>query len=380
MQIRVLAAAAGLCLLAACSCVGPSESHTLSVDRAPFGVTQSGEPVDLYTLKNANGLTAKVITYGAIIYALETPDRNGRMDNVNLNRETLLEYETKGGGFGALIGRYANRIAKGKLLLDGHEYSLPLNNGPNHIHGGPANFSKRNWKAEPIRERDFVGVKLTYISADGEEGFPGKLNCMVVYTLNNRNEWKMDYTATTDKTTVVNFCNHSYWNLGGTQSGTILDHVLTVNADKYLPVDSGLIPTGELAPVEGTPLDFRRPRPIGERIGYIKEPHFNGGYDHCLVINQAKPGGLTFCAKLEDPKSGRVMKVFTTEPGVQIYSGNAPSGAHVGPGGYPYPKHGGFCLETQHFPDSPNKPQFPTTTLRPGQVFRSTTVHQFSTR
>jgi aldose 1-epimerase len=348
-----------------------------TVEKAPFGSTSDGQQVEVYTLRNSHGLTAKVLTFGAAIYSLEVPDRDAKMANVNANRPGLADYEAKGGAFGSVIGRYANRIGGASFTIDGVKYSLAANNGPNHIHGGPKGFTKRVWKAEPAITKDAAALKLTYTSADGEEGYPGKLTCTLTYELNDRNEWKMDYTANTDKATVLNFANHSYWNLGGAYSGTALDHLLTVNADQVLKVDEMLIPTGEFLPVANSPLDFRQPRRVGERIGEIKEKHFNGGYDHCFVIKQVKPGDLTLCAKLEDPKSGRTMEVLTTEPGVQVYSANAPAGANVGPGGYAYPKHAAVCLETQHYPDSPNKPAFPTTLLKPGETFRSTTIHRF---
>jgi len=348
-----------------------------SVEKVPFGATGDGQAVEMYTLRNSRGLVAKVLTFGAAIYSLEVPDRNGMFTNVNANRPGLADYEAKGGAFGSVIGRFANRIAGASFTIDDVKYPLAANNGPNHIHGGPKGFTKRVWKAEPLASKDAAALRLTYTSADGEEGYPGTLICTLVYELNDRNEWKMDYTAKTDKTTVLNLSNHSYWNLGGAYSGTALDHLLTVNADKVLRVDETLIPTGEFVPVADSPLDFRQPRRVGERIGEIKERHFNGGYDHCFVINHKKPGDLTLCAKLEDQKSGRTMEVLTTEPGVQVYSANAPSGANVGPSGYAYPKHAAVCLETQHFPDSPNKPSFPTTLLKPGETFRSTTIHRF---
>ena len=349
----------------------------MSIERSDFGTTQDGERVELYTLKNANGLTAKVITYGAIIYSLEVPDKDGHFANVTANCASLADYETKSPCFGALIGRYANRIARGQFTLDGRRISLPLNAGPNHIHGGVRGFHKRVWKAEPIRGNDFVGIKLTYVSKDGEEGYPGKLVATVAYELNNRNEWKMDYTATTDKTTVVNLTNHAYWNLAGAQSGTVLDQVLTVNADKYLLADDALIPTGEIVPVQGTPVDFRKPHRVGERMHEVKEKQFGGGYDHCLVINHQKPGALDSCAKLTDPASGRTMEVSTTQPGVQIFSANFQPDALTGPGGYVYPRHLGLCLEAQHFPDSPNQPRFPSTVLHPGEIYHEETVHKF---
>ena len=349
----------------------------MSIERSDFGTTQDGEKVELYTLKNANGLTAKVLTYGAIIYSLEVPDKHGAFTNVTANCASLADYENKSPCFGALIGRYANRIAGAQFTLEGHRISLPLNAGPNHIHGGIRGFHKRVWKAEPIRRKDFVGLKLTYVSKDGEEGYPGKLVCTVLYELNNHNEWKMDYSAQTDKTTVVNLTNHSYWNLAGAQSGTVLDQVLTVSANKYLLADNALIPTGETVPVEGTPVDFRTPHPVGQRMQDIKEKQFGGGYDHCMVIDHEKPGTLDFCAKLEDPASGRTMEVFTTQPGVQIFSANFQLNGLAGPGGYAYPRHLGLCLETQHFPDSPNKPQFPSTVLHPGETYHEVTVHKF---
>lgn len=367
------------CGLALAGGIGPASAASAkpSVEPAAFGVTSDGQPVEIYTLRNSHGWTAKVLTFGAAIYSLEVPDRQGRLANITANRQSLADYETKGGAFGSVLGRYANRIGGGKLVVDGKTYSLPLNNGPNHIHGGPKGFNKRVWKAQALPRKDAAALKLTYTSVDGEEGYPGTLVCTIVYELNDRNEWKMDYTATTDKPTVVNLSNHAYWNLAGAYAGTVLDHLLTVNADEVLRVDETLIPTGEMAAVAGTPLDFRRPRRVGERIAEITENHFNGGYDHCFVVRHKKPGNLTLCATLKDLKSGRVMEVLTTEPGVQVYSANFPSGSVVGPDHYAYPKHAGLCLETQHFPDSPNKPNFPSTLLKPGQVFRSTTLHRF---
>jgi aldose 1-epimerase len=369
---------AALCLFGWVGVMTAQESAMkLSVKRESFGTTQQGEPVELYTLKNRKGVTAKVITYGAIIYSLEVPDKDGRFTNVNASCASLADYENKSPCFGAVIGRYANRIAQAEFSLDGRKISLPRNAGPNHIHGGIRGFHKRVWKAEPTRGADFVGLKLTYEARDGEEGYPGNLTCTVQYELNDRNEWKMDYSATTDKTTVVNLTNHSYWNLAGAESGTVLDEILTVNADKYLLADDALIPTGEMVPVDGTPVDFRKPHPIGERMSQIKDKQFGGGYDHCLVVNRKQPGGLVSCANLKDPSSGRTMEVLTTQPGVQIFTANFPSGAFSGPGGYAYPRHLGICFETQHFPDSPNKPQFPTTVLKPGETFRETTLLRF---
>jgi aldose 1-epimerase len=354
----------------------PSPRST-TIDKAPFGTTRSREPVDLFTLRNSQGVTAQVITFGAIIYSLEVPDRAGHFTNVTANCASLADYENRSPCFGALIGRYANRISGAQFPLAGRQVLVTRNSGPHHIHGGARGFDKRVWQAEPIQARDAVSLKLTYTSADGEEGFPGTLQCTVLYELNNRNEWRMEYTARTDKTTVVNLSNHAYWNLAGAYSGTVLDQILTANADQYLLADELLIPTGQIRPVEGTPLDFRNPHAIGERMGQIKEKQFNGGYDHCLVSNRKTPGELVSCAKLKDPKSGRTMEVLTTEPGVQIFTANFGPGAFNGPGGYPYPRHLGLCLETQHYPDSPNKPEFPSTTLEPGQIYQSVTIHRF---
>jgi aldose 1-epimerase len=359
----------------------PAESpaqFSLGIEKMPFGKTRDGQAVDLYLLRNANGLTAKVMTYGAILYSFEMPDRDGKFANLTANRETVADYEARSAAFGALIGRYANRIANASFPLDGKTVKVTANAGKHHIHGGAKGLDKIVWTAETVRGNDFVGLKLSYLSKDGEEGYPGNLHCTVVYELNNRNEWKMRYTATTDKPTVVNLSNHAYWNLAGVYSGDMLDQVLEVNADNYLLADEALIPTGAFAPVEGTPVDFRTPRRIGERIGQVKEKQFNGGYDHCMVVNREKPGELVFTARMKDPKSGRVMEVWTTEPGVQIYSANFGPGAFEGPKGYPYPRHLGLCLETQHYPNSPNQPQFPSTMLRPGETYRSTTIHKFS--
>jgi aldose 1-epimerase len=348
-----------------------------TVEKAAFGKTKDGQAVELYTLKNTKGITANVMTYGAIIYSLETPDREGHVANVTANRETLADYEERSACFGSLIGRYANRIARGEFSLDGKRYLLAKNGGPNHIHGGVKGFDKRVWKAEPSLNPASAALKLTYTSKDGEEGYPGTLACTVVYELTEQNEWKMNYSTETDKPTPVNLCNHAYWNLAGAYSGTVLHQVLVVNADKYLAVDETLIPTGEMLPVDGTPLDFRSPHAIGERIGQITGRQFGGGYDHCLVINRKLAGDLVLCAKLKDPKSGRTMEVFTTEPGVQVYSANVSSGSLTGPQGYAYPRHLGLCLETQHFPDSPNRPEFPSTIVRPGTTYRASTVLKF---
>jgi len=348
-----------------------------TVEKKPFGQTKAGVPVSLYTLDNGTGMRAGILTLGAIIYFVEAPDRDGRLANVTLNRETAAEYEEKSFGFGSLIGRYANRIAKGRFTLDGHEYPLAVNAAPNHIHGGLRGFDKRIWAAEPLQDGESAGVRLTYLSVDGEEGYPGNLRCVVTYRLTRNQQFWMEFTATTDKPTVVNLCNHAYWNLAGAESGDVLGQILTTKADQYLPADASLIPTGEILPVAGTPLDFSTPHTIGERIGDFSEPQFKGGYDHCLVVERTRAGDRVPCARLEDPKSGRFMEVSTTAPGMQLYSGNFPAGAITGPGGYPYPAHPGLAIETQAFPDSPNQPKFPSVVLRPGATYRSVTVLRF---
>jgi aldose 1-epimerase len=348
-----------------------------SVQSEPFGATKDGVPVQMFILRNTHDVTVKIITYGGIIYSVEVPDKEGKFANITANRETVADYEKKSACFGALLGRFANRIANGKFTLDGKEYQVTRNAGPNHIHGGARGFDKCVWQGQAIPSPKGAAVRLVYDSKDGEEGYPGALTCTVDYELSNENEFSIRYSAVTTKPTVINLSNHAYWNLAGAYSGNILDHILQVNADKYLLADGALIPTGELAPVEGTPVDFRSPHRVGERIADIKERQFNGGYDHCLVINRAKPGELVRCALLKDPKSGRTMEVSTTEPGVQLYSANFADGSFTGPAGYSYPRHLGLCLETQHFPDSPNKPQFPSTVLRPGVRFSSITVYRF---
>jgi aldose 1-epimerase len=347
------------------------------VPREAFGTTRNGEAVELYTLKNAGGLTAKVVTYGAIMYSFEAPDRQGRFTNVTANRPTLADYEEKSPGFGAPIGRYANRIAQARFYLDGQEYSITRNHGQHSLHSGPRHFGKRVWKAEPFEKPGTRGLKLRITSPDGDEGFPGTVQCTLTYELNDANEWHMNWEATTDKATHLNVTHHGYWNLAGAYSGDVLGHVLSVNASHALAVDEFLIPTGEIQSVNGTPLDFRKPHRIGERMSQITGKQFLGGYDHCLVLDKRFPGELSVCGKLLDPASGRSMEVLTTEPGVQVFSANFAAGSYTGPGGYVYPKHPGVCLETQHFPDSPNKPHFPSTVLRPGETFRSTTVLRF---
>lgn len=358
---------------------GPQKSSAIktamSITKADFGKTKEGAGVTLFTCTNKNGLVMKVMSYGATVVSLETPDKNGKLANIQLGFPKLEGYLQRHPYFGSTVGRYGNRIAKGRFSIDGKEYKLATNNGPNHLHGGIKGFDAVLWKAEEVKGADSAGVKFTYKSKDGEEGYPGNLDVSVVYSLTNNNEMRIEYTATTDRPTVVNLTNHCYWNLGGAGSGDILKTQLMLAADKYLPIDAGSIPTGELAPVKGTPMDFTTPHAIGERIGELKkEPHQTKGYDHCYVL-RAQDGKLALAARAKDPASGRVMEVHTTEPGIQLYCGNFLDGSASGGG---YKQHEAFCLETQHFPDSPNQPKFPTTVLRPGERYRSTTVHKFS--
>jgi aldose 1-epimerase len=349
------------------------------ISKQGFGMTTDGEPVELYTLTNYKGMEARIMTYGGTVVSLKVPDRNGKIGDIVLGYETLDGYLKNNPFFGSIVGRYGNRIGKASFTLNGKQYSLQKNNGENTLHGGVKGFDKVVWKAKEVNTVNGSGLSLTYLSKDGEEGFPGNLSVTVVYTLTNNNELKIDYSATTDKTTVVNLTHHSYFNLAG--EGDILKHELMINAGKFTPVDSGLIPTGELRPVKGTPMDFTKPAVIGARIDQQDEQlSFGKGYDHNWVLNATKAGGLAFAARVYEPTSGRVMEVFTTEPGIQFYSGNFLDGSITGKGGQVYKHRSGLCLETQHFPDSPNKPAFPSTVLRPGQRYRTTTVHRFSTK
>jgi aldose 1-epimerase len=348
------------------------------VDKTKFGTTKDGQAVDLYTLTNANGIVARVMTYGALLTELYVPDRSGQMADVVLGFKTLDAYEGSHPYFGATIGRVANRIAKGKFKLNGQEYTLAANNGPNHLHGGVRGFDKRVWKAQVVPATGGAAVKFTYTSADMEEGYPGALTAAVVYTLTNSNELRFDYTATTDKATPINLTNHSYFNLAGDGAGTILDHELMIMADRFTPVDDTLIPTGEIASVRGTVMDFNRSTPIGARIAQVPGPA-PGGYDHNYVLTHGG-GVLAMSATVREPKSGRVLDVLTSEPGVQLYTGNFLDGTITGKAGVAYQKHFGFCLETQHFPDAINHPNFPSVVLQPDRTFKSTTVYRFSAR
>jgi aldose 1-epimerase len=345
----------------------------MAVTKAAYGKTSDGQQIDQYTLSNGHGLTVKIITYGAIITSVVTPDRKGKSGEVTLGFDSLEPYLSRHPYFGAICGRVANRIAKGRFTIDGVEYELATNNGPNHLHGGVKGFDMAVWKAEPVESA--TGLKLSHVSPDGDEGYPGKLTVTVVYSLSDKNELEIDYTATTDKPTPINLTNHTYWNLADGGKSDVLKHVLTLNADRYLPVDDNLIPTGELKNVRGTPMDFVRPMEIGSRMDQV--PGEPNGYDHCYVINQESPGKLTLAARVKDPNSGRVMEIRTTEPAIQLYTGNFLDGS-IKSRGAQYKQHHAFCLEAEHYPDSINQPKFPSTLLKPGQTYRQTTLHTFS--
>ncbi len=347
----------------------------MNAHKEPFGQTAEGQEVFVYTLTSSKGLRARITNYGATLVSLHVPDRDGNLGDVVLGFDDLQGYINHTACMGATVGRYANRIGGAKFTLDGVEYALAANHGPNHLHGGVKGFDKVVWETkEAVAAEDEAWVKMSYLSADGEEGYPGNLQCTVTYTLTNADELRISYEATTDKKTVVNLTNHSYWNLAGQGSGHILGHELTLNAEKFTLIDTELIPTGVVASILDMPLDFIRPRTIGSRI------HQTGnGYDHNYVLT-GESGELKPCATVRDPKTGRIMEVHTTEPGVQFYTGNFLDGTGAGKGGATYDKHAGFCLETQHYPDSPNKPDFPSTVLEPGQTFASQTIHKFGTK
>jgi aldose 1-epimerase len=351
------------------------------MQKETFGRTQDGQQVDLYTLTNKNGVEARVTNYGATLVSLRVPDRNRKFEDVVLGYDTLEGYQNDKAFFGGTIGRYANRIAQGKFVLDGATHALARNDGPNHLHGGTSGFNKRVWTVEDVSSSAGQALAFTYLSKDGEEGYPGSLSVRVVYTLTDRNELKIEYSTTTDKDTVVNLTNHSYFNLAGQGSGEILDHQLMIRGDRFTPVDATLIPTGELRKVKGTPFDFTQVTAIGARINQDDQQlKFGKGYDHNWVLNRGKAGTLELAAQLYAPKSGRVLEVWTTEPGIQFYSGNFLDGSVRGKEGKVYSHRSALCLETQHFPDSPNHADFPSTRLKPGQQFQSTTVYRFSTK
>jgi aldose 1-epimerase len=353
---------------------GPGDTK---ISRQPFGDTQDGKSVELFTLRNKNRMEAKITNYGGIVVSLLVPDRNGNMGDVVLGYDRLDNYITDNPYFGALIGRYGNRISKGRFTLDGVDYRLAVNDGENHLHGGLKGFDKVVWDAAEAESSEGPALHLKYVSPDGEEGYPGTLLVDVIYTLTDSNELKIEYSAVSDRPTVANLTHHSYFNLAGEGSGTILDHVLTIEADLFTPVGPGLIPTGELRSVEGTPLDFRKPTRIGERIDAGDEQmKLGGGYDHNWVLNKST-NALMQAARVEDRSTGRVMEVLTTEPALQFYSGNFLTGKNVGKKGHPYVYRSGFCLETQHYPDSPNRREFPSTLLDAGKKYSSTTVYRF---
>jgi aldose 1-epimerase len=371
-------------LLAACSdsaqnqARGTASAQKGSVSKASFGTTPDGQVVDVYTLRGAGGMEVRAITFGGIITSIRVPDRRGNLADVALGFNELTPYLRNPPYFGAIIGRYGNRIAKGRFTLGGRTYTLAVNNAPNHLHGGIKGFDKVVWKAEPFTSGDDVGLAFTHTSPDGDEGYPGTLNVKVTYTLDAGNALSFEYEATTDKPTPVNLTQHSYFNLAGEGTGDILGHVLTIYASRMTPVDASLIPTG-IAPVDGTPFDFRVPTPIGARIRDNDPQIRNGnGYDHNFVLDRSG-SGLSLAARVEEPVSGRVLEVSTTEPGMQFYTGNFLDGSLTGKSGRPYAQRTGFALETQHYPDSPNQPAFPSTILEPGQTYHSKTVYTFKT-
>lgn len=348
-----------------------------TVTKENFGKTADGENIDLYTLKNIHGVEAKITNYGGIVVSLKVPDRSGKFDDVVLGFNDLADYLKPHPYFGALIGRYGNRIAKGRFTLNGVEYKLAVNNGENTLHGGIKAFDKVIWTGKEMKTKAGPAVTLNYLSKDGEEGYPGNLTVTVTYTLTNADDLRIDYSASTDKDTVINLTHHSYFNLAGEGNGDILNHRVLINATEFVPTDAGSIPTGKLKPVAGTPFDFLKMTAIGARINQDDEQlKFGNGYDHTWVI-KGRPGALRLAAQVSEPTSGRRMQVWTTEPGVQFYTGNFLDGTLTGKSGKIYQRRYGFCLETQHFPDSPNHPSFPTTTLKKGATYKSTTIYRF---
>ncbi len=366
-----------LCGALALTIVLPAQAKS-SISKAEFGKMADGRTADIYTLTNARGMTARITNYGGIVVSLTAPDRWGKKGDVVLGYNNLADYIKATPYFGAIAGRYANRIAQGQFKLDGVTYNLAKNNGPNALHGGKVGFDKRLWKATPKLSGRGPVLDLYYVSQNTEEGYPGNLSTRVVYTLTNDNELRIDYSAMTDKKTVLNLTHHSYFNLKGEGNGDILGHRLMLNANRFTPVDATLIPTGKLQSVRGTPFDFRKFFTIGRRIGANNLQLQRGkGYDHNFVLNGK---GFRTAARVYEPTTGRMMTVSTTEPGIQLYTGNFLDGTNIGKRGIAYKFRNGFCLETQHFPDSPNHPKFPTTTLRPGKVYRQTTIYRFSAR
>ena len=375
--IAMTSAGLGLICLTGCASVPPSAG---TIGAAPFGNTTDGTAVQIYTLCNRDGMEARIMTYGGIVESLKVPDRNGRLGDVVLGYDNLAGYLTNSPFFGALIGRYGNRIAKGQFTLDGQTYTLPTNNPPNSLHGGDKGFFARVWKAAALVTSNGPVLQLSYLSKDGEEGYPGNMSVTATYTITEDNALRLDFEATSDKDTVCNLTHHSYFNLAGQGNGDILGDMLYINANSFTPVDATLIPTGELRPVDGTPFDFRQPTAIGARINADDQQiKFGPGYDHNWVIN--KPlGQLGLMARVSEPISGRVMEVFSTEPGLQFYSGNFLNGSITGKDGLVYRYRSAFCMEPQHYPDSPNHPQFPSTELKPGETYHNTIIYKFSTQ
>jgi aldose 1-epimerase len=374
--LRIISASLGAAALVGCGSFSQSRFEKGQITRQPFGQTRDGVAVDLYTLRNNKGVEAGICNYGGLVIFLKVPDRNGQFGDVVLGYDNLPDYIKDSPYFGSLIGRYGNRIAKGKFTLDGKEYTLAVNNGTNALHGGLKGFDKVVWEPRILASMEGPSLELRYVSKDGEEGYPGTLSVTAVYTLTDYNALKVEFTATTDKDTVLNLTQHSYFNLAG--KGDILNHQVMIAADKFTPVDSTLIPTGELKPVDGTPFDFRTPTAIGARIGQDDEQlKFGGGYDHNWVIS--KPAGqLGLAARAYEPTTGRVLEVFSTEPGLQFYTGNFLDGKLMGKGGWVYQFRNGFCVEPQHYPDSPNQPNFPSTVLKPSQMYKNTIIFKFS--
>jgi aldose 1-epimerase len=354
------------------------ERREMDITKQPFGQTDDMKWVDLYKLTNLNGMEVRITNYGATLVAVTVADRNGNLEDVILGYDSLADYINGSNYFGCIAGRYANRIAGGRFKLNETPYLLAQNDGENHLHGGVQGFGKAVWQAREMENDDSLGLELTYLSQDGEEGYPGNLSVTVVYTLTNGNELRIDYSAATDKPTVVNLTNHAYFNLAGAGSGDILDHELMINADRFTPVDPSLIPTGELRSVKGTPHDFTRPMVIGARIDQDNEQLFIAkGYDHNWVLNKDADGPC-LAARAFERESGRTLEVYTTQPGIQFYSGNFMKNGIAGKAGQAYHHRGGFCLETQHFPDSPNQPHFPSTILEPGAIYEHTSIYRFS--
>ena len=359
------------------SVIAAKKKNKGSVKKEAFGKTEDGKKVDAYILTNKNGLQAKIITYGAMLTEMHVPDKNGNLGDVVLGHDKLEDYLDGHSYFGVTTGRVANRIAKGKFTLDGHEYSLATNNDPNHLHGGIEGIDKKVWAAREVRSKEGEAVAFSYVSPDGEEGYPGELKMKVTYTLTNDNELRIDYLATTNKATPVNLTNHAYWNLAG--KGQILDHVLQLNADHYTPVDKTGIPTGEILKVDDV-MSFLKPTKIGARIDNDKLAGEPGGYDHNYCLNKIEFGKISMAARVEEETSGRTLEIFTTEPGIQFYTGNFLNGTEIGKGGWKYEFRNAFCLETQHFPDSINQPHFPSTVLRPKEKYTQTTIHKFGVK